>query len=179
MINKPIGITFRESEVILAGNVAVMRHAQNVSNQVRQKYAAEHTKGLERDFDGALGEVAVAKWLNIFWNGNIGRYNAPDVGPLQVRATRADPPHLYLHPPDKDDDMFVLVQINRGVAYIHSWCYAREGKDPRFWGDLYQHNRPAYFVPHDSEVMRPFDAEFKQTVERLISQTLQRKLHLV
>lgn len=158
-------VILTESEIILAGSVCVQRYAQNLSRGKKEMYGAEDSRGFQYMMDGALGEIAVAKWLGLYWNGQVGNLLAADVGSIQVRATRRAPPDLILHPRDKDEDVFVLVGLTGNQAIIFGWCLGVEGKDRRYWEDRYNNDRPAYFVPLSADPLKPFD----ETWERFIS----------
>lgn len=142
-----VTVTLTESEMTLAGNVAVQRYAQNLSRGKREMFGAEDRYGFQYMIDGTFGECAVAKWRGKFWNGSVGNLLAKDVGELQVRTTRMDPPVLILHDKDQDDDVFVLVSLSRNTATIHGWVYGREGKQESYWSAGKGGNRPAFFVP--------------------------------
>ena len=162
---KPVVLT--ESEIIIVGSVCVQRYAQNLTNGKREMYGAEDYRGFQYMVDGAFGEMAVAKWLGLYWNGAIGNLTAADVGNIQVRATRSNPPELILHPRDKDEDVFVLVGLERNQALIFGWCLGFEGKDECYWEDRHGKGRPAYFIPLDADPIREFDETWDRMVSRL------------
>jgi hypothetical protein len=148
LIERPV-VVFSESEMILAGSVAVQRYAQNLARGKREMFGAEDRFGFQYMMDGAMGELAVAKHLNIHWNGSVGDLMAKDVGRLQVRTTRMPEPALILHDKDPDEDVFVLVRLHANRAQIAGWVYGFEGKQKRYWSAGKGGVRPAYFVPTD------------------------------
>lgn len=140
-------VTLTESEMILAGSVAIQRYAQNLARSKPEMYGAEDRYGFQYMIDGAFGECAIAKFKNLYWNGSVGNLLAKDVGTVQVRATRMEPPALILHDKDPDDDIFVLVKLLANTARICGWLYGKEGKRDAFWSVGKGGNRPAFFVP--------------------------------
>ena len=64
---------------------------------------------------GACGEVAVAKYLNIFWDGSVNTYKtSPDLKPsLEVKTTRNPEGDLYIKNHESLEQRFILVA--RGV----------------------------------------------------------------
>jgi hypothetical protein len=128
--------------------------ASNISKGVRDKYGAPNTnQGWELHIAGCLGEVATAKYLNLFWCGSLGDYSAKDVGGLvQVRTRQRSDYELPLHPPDSDSDPFVLCFVRPPIVELKGWILGSEGKLPEYWKDP-AGNRPAFFVPHDK--LRP------------------------
>jgi len=113
------------------------------------------------NIEGAAAEYAVAKYTGVPWNGDVGHPKAPDVGPYQVRLSMVgDWGDLILHPPDKDDEVFIHVTGYAPYFKLTGWCRAWEGKieDPHnkgkklYWDDPHGAKypgqpRPAFFVP--------------------------------
>lgn len=143
-------LTLAEFEMQLVGIVAVQRHAQNTFLG-RKLVDGEKYYSLERHFTGVIGEYAVAKYTGKFWNGQLGKMSAKDVGKIQVRASLRGNPCLILHPRDDDDDVFVLVSVWRNRATLLGWLRARDGKRDEYWRT--DTGRPAWFVPR--YLMRP------------------------
>lgn len=133
--------------MIQAGIVGVLRHVEDCNFGARGRYGANNEKiGWNADIDGAVGEVVVASFLNVFWDGKINDFKAKDVGDSQVRATRTD--YLILHPPDDNDDIFVSVGIRKCPrCQLWGWFTGKEGKQQKWWCDKYNNGRPAFFVP--------------------------------
>lgn len=140
---KSVVISLTESEILYAGYIAIARHAQNVTLKRVEAYGASGNS-IDPHVIGAIGECAVAKYLNRFWSGSIGDITASDVGRVQVRASRHKDPSLILHDRDADDDCFILVSVDGNKATLHGWLYGREGKLPEYWRT--DTGRPAYFV---------------------------------
>lgn len=126
----------------------------------RQEQSKVHPEkhGQARDplavhIEGAIGEMVVADYLGIEWDGNLGSYQAADVGRHQVRATRWVNGKLIVHPHESDDDRFVLVTQDSGreQAYmIRGWLFGRECKVPKWWADPTGQDRAAFFVPQEA-----------------------------
>lgn len=134
--------------MLIAGYIALDRNAMNNKHQVENTYGAERINAEQLGIEGCYGEMAVAKALGIYWDGALGDYKAKDVGPYQVRATRHASGKLILHPRDEDDDIFILVVINKKpLIQIVGWIYASEGKQEKYWADPTRKNRHAFFVP--------------------------------
>ena len=117
--------------------------------------------GIKRHFAGCLGEKALAKHADKYWNGTIGRVDLPDVGEWQVRARTRIDYEMVLHPEDKDDEIFVLAHVITASlprVRLSGWIYGRDGKKKEFWKNL-GNDRPAFFVPHNQlRPMGEFDA---------------------
>lgn len=141
-------ITLTTYEMMMAANVGVMRQVQNVKKDRRDAHGAPFDSGWQLHIEGAMGECAVAKALGLYWNGNIGRLDMPDVGPLQVRTRSRDHYDLIVHKDDPDDAVFIHVTGRNGTYTIGGYITGAEAKRPEYWQDP-AGGRPAFFVPQD------------------------------
>jgi hypothetical protein len=144
----PAVVTLNAGEVATARLIANMRQEQNRAFGAVQKYGGPG--GEEADtihVGGCLGEIAVAKYLNLFWGGSLGDYKARDVGGLvEVRNCMQAGRRLILHEEDKDERPFVNTFADAPFVTLYGWVFAREGKQKRFWKDPSGKNRWAFFV---------------------------------
>ena len=134
-------------ELIRAANVGVRRQAVNVEKQRRDQHGVSYDEGWKTHISGAIGECAFAKAIDVFWSGAL-KFRAQDVGPWEVRTARGEG-RLILHPKDKDESKFVLVQRLTWLRYrVVGWIYAKDGKQPGWWENpTGEHGRTAFFVP--------------------------------
>ena len=135
-------------EVQLVYLVAPLQVASAVSAGRQRPFEGDHPS-LDAHVLGMLGEVAVAKACNLFWNGTIGQIHCKDVGTFQVRSTYRANGHLLLHPEDRDDDPFIFCVVNGACVDLKGWISGRKGKAPVFWqdDDPARKIHAAYFVP--------------------------------
>ena len=116
-----------------------------------RRYGSPGKSGLwTNSIEGALGEFAVAKFLNLYPTG-IGGYNATDVGKdIEVR-TRPEKFHqLFLKKTDKPDKYYILVQGSYGEYIIRGWRAARDIFGHKEW--FHNNNGKTsenYWIPHD------------------------------
>jgi hypothetical protein len=110
-----------------------------------------------------LGELAVAKAFNLFCSGSVGNKEAVDVGDiLEVRSSARTNARLILHPKDKDDFPFVLVDVSTApIIHLRGWIMGRDGKQRKYWTDP-AGGRPAYFISESH--LRPM-ADLRPIVE--------------
>jgi len=108
---------------------------------------------------GALGEIAVANYLNLYWSSGWGDLNAPDVGfCVEVRATNVIDGHLIITPRDVDQKIFVLARVCDvwlPRIQLPGWCRAVDGKKDEFRRAA--PGRPAQFYVPQSQ-LEPIDA---------------------
>ena len=112
--------------------------------------------------EGAAGEMAVAKALNLYWLPLIGDYQSTDVGPYEVR-TNMSRKHtdLNLRPKDfdrgGDDKIYISVLSFAPEFEILGWIYGRDGKQPQWFRRGTPGRPPSWWVPatalHDIETL--------------------------
>jgi hypothetical protein len=138
-------VILETSELMLAGTVGLMREVTNLRDERQDAYGASPEKGWQLHIEGCCGELAVAKFLNLFWSGQLGKLHADDVGFLQVRTRSKDHYDLMVHPEDPDDKVFILAIGLAPKFRLAGWMYGRDAKQKRWWDDP-AGDRPAYFV---------------------------------
>jgi hypothetical protein len=142
-----IEVKLTGAELLMAAGVGVSRNLVRIkkgsigkNNQPPETYWQSH-------IEGALGECAVAKHLNVFWSAGVIR--GPDVFRWDVRTTSKHSNRLILQPDDDDEKVFFHVTGVNGAYRIHGWIYGHEGKQKAFWEDPRKEDRWAFFVPND------------------------------
>ena len=142
-------IEFSRNEIYMAKALAQVRidDAIKSGNPPRWGTAWGDSGSRRRNLVGVLGELAVARSLNIYFSG--GFCGSADVGEFEVRATERENGRLILHPSDKDHSVFVLVtgvNLDKFTANVRGWILAADGKKPEFWDDPTFRNKPAFFI---------------------------------
>ncbi len=146
-----IRLTFAEMQI--AAQVAIQRVVQNLKVANGQKagddrvnrYGSNDKDIWQRAIQGCFGEMAIAKYLGIYWTGAVGDWSANDVGEFEVRCTHHLSGSLIVHKEDPDDKTFALV-CGRGPDFRLPGCIKgaiakREG----IWRT--DTGRPAFFFP--------------------------------
>lgn len=134
----------------LSYQVASQRAIMNMKFQVSPRYGAPELDGAEEiNIFSCRGEMAVAKYLNLFWSGSVGDYKAPDVGGLvEVRTINKAGRRLIVHPEDRDWAPYVLVDVsNQPMMKLVGWMFGTDAKNKKYWADPTGKGRHAYFVP--------------------------------
>ncbi len=142
-------LTLTPHNLFYAGMVGVSRHIKGARKA--GQYGADNARvGWQINCDGACGELVLAKYRNVYWDGSLGNFGAADVGRIQVRTNPNEWGDLILHPKDANDDIFVLVLSHDApMFHLRGWIKAGEGKHDKWWRDGTK-NRPAFFVPQDA-----------------------------
>ena len=89
---------------------------------------SEHAAGykpkdlFDTNIKAAASEMAVAKYLGIYWDGSVNTYKSqPDLAPdIEVRMSMMVPPCLIIRPNDKEGMRYVLVK--------NMWVHGRRPK---------------------------------------------------
>lgn len=120
-------------EFVQAAHAGLLRRCENLIKGVRPRHCCSDHEGWSRDIDGCIGEVVVAKMLNVYWSpGKLGSSDLDWLG-IEVRSSRHDRPHLLLHDDDIDDKPYVLVWLQGNKGYAAGWLLSREGKLKEYW----------------------------------------------
>ena len=149
-------VTLTESEMLTAALIGCRRQIGALLEN-RTPSAAFRGASWEIHIQGAAGELAFARFRNLFWSGSIGTYRrGGDVGDIQIR-TRSQPHYdLIVRDGDRDDDVFVLVVGIIPRFRIIGWIYGRDAKQPQYRKE-YGGRPSAFFVPQSA--LRPFEAQ--------------------
>ena len=138
-------ITLSWHEAAMASEVGRLRQLASVKAG-RQDQHGFSGDGWSEHIEGACGEAAVAKALNIFWDGSIDAFSRDDLPGLQVRTRSQHDWDLIVRPHDADQAIWVLVTGRCPSYLVHGWIYGHEAKAPA-WLRTYGGRPPAYFVP--------------------------------
>lgn len=134
-------------EVAIAGFVGVLRQSESMRKKLRSKMPPDNP--FEIHVNGAAGEMAVSKALNVYWGVPINQFKLPDIGDLiQVRMRSKDDDALIVRPDDADDEAFVLVTGKPPKMRVAGWCWGYEAKKKEYEANPGGRGM-AYFVGQD------------------------------
>lgn len=108
--------------------------------------------GWSEHIEGACGELAVAKALNVYWDGSVDAFKRDDLPGLQIRTRSQHAWDLIVRPNDADRSAWMLVTGRCPSYVVRGWIYGHEAKRPD-WLRTHGGRPPAYFVPSVS--LRP------------------------
>lgn len=150
MIHK---IALGKFELAIADKVAELRHTEAIKDNRKDQHGFDGENGLEIHKAGARSEMALAKKMRVYWNGNINTFGSCcDVGGLQVRTADGEKKHLLVRPGDKDKDIFVYV---RGPAPNYDIMGYKKGVDSKIeaWLTDTEDGRPPMYLVPNSELI--------------------------
>jgi hypothetical protein len=141
-------VTLTPWEMRVAMTVGALRHAE----AVRQGRRDAHGYPSDRDgwgdhIEGAGGELAVARVLNVYWPASVNTWKAPDLGAnVQVRTRSVATYDLLVRDDDADADVFVLVVGRLPAMRVVGWMVGADAKRAS-WRASHAAREPAFFVP--------------------------------
>lgn len=145
-------VELSEFNIFMAGMVGVSRHMKCIRAATGYNGINNRKRGWQDNCDGALGEQAFAKWLDVYWDGTPNTFRTkPDVAEYEVRTNSESWGDLILRDRDKDDAVYVLVLSHECPRFhMQGWVYGRDGKQPQ-WRRKGDTSRPeAWFVPQNA-----------------------------
>ena len=131
--------------------IGAFRNLVAVARGNEDKHGAEKEKGWDYHINGACGEVAAARVMNVFWPATINTYKkGSDVNGHQVR-TRSRPDWDLII---RDDDL----QKHREARFIHvvgrcpryevvGWYQCADVVPHKEWRQRHGDREEAWFVP--------------------------------
>lgn len=139
--------------MLISGIVGVSRHVKLVNKAEGYNGIDNRKRGWQDNCDGATGEQAFAKWLDVFWDGTVGTFrDVPDVGQYEVRTNAWDRGDLILREKDKaDSTIYVLVLSHDCPEFtIKGWITGAAGRQDQWWRVGDPKRPPAWFVPQSA-----------------------------
>jgi len=143
MVGVVIRLTF--AEVQQGTFVGCQRQVENLKNNRQPAHGCGRDNDWQIALEGALGEMALAKHLGLFWSKGV--LGGTDVGDVQVRTTPYSDGRLRAHRKDNDAQRYYLLTGINGVYTAHGWLLGGDCKQEKYWGDLWKTGRPAFWVP--------------------------------
>jgi len=134
-------------EILEAALVGILRRLQRkkLRQDKRDQTNPGKDTGWQRDIEGALSEMAVAKHLGKYWSR--GSYKEADVEGLEIRTTQHPNGRLLIREKDSPDAKYYFVRGLEGRYELCGWIYGRDAKVEKYLEDPVGNRPKAYFVP--------------------------------
>jgi hypothetical protein len=149
-------IELNDAELLHAATVGAQRRINGMKKS-RPAYHGADTRHNEWQIDiiGCIGELALAKALNLYWDPSVvdNLQTIPgDVGFYQVRSTQHLGGHLFVHEYDKPEAPYVLAIVWNHKVKLAGWIYGKEREigEPRSSG-----THTTYWIPQKD--LRPME----------------------
>jgi hypothetical protein len=123
------------------------RQANAVLNNSEARADMEDEEGWGNHIEGACGEQAVAKFLNIYWEGHNKYQDEPDLKPnIEVKQRSEHWHDLIIREHENFQQVFILATGLSPKFRIRGWVWGEHVQDKKFWKS--PNKRPeAYFIP--------------------------------
>ena len=149
-------ITLTWLEVMRGAMVGVQRQVACLRRGEKGWERCDHDLDWQNNIEGAIAELAVAKFMGRYWPGTVDRFKDPDLtNDIQVRQAPKPSDSLIVRPRDNIKHRFVLAIGIAPTYNVIGWINGEESKeDPSWWrnpGD----KGWAWFVPQSK--LRPMD----------------------
>ncbi len=152
-----ISIVLEWYEYALAADVGRLRNLASVRRGSSHRVKTRDTSGIgwTEHIEGAAAELAVAKYLGIYWGGDVDTFKKADVGSdLQIRWTPSHSNRLIIREADSDDDVYILVTGLVPKLSIRGWITGADAKKCEFASDPESLGK-AFFIPiHELQPMK-------------------------
>ncbi|QDP52176.1 MAG: hypothetical protein Unbinned2902contig1001_18 [Prokaryotic dsDNA virus sp.] len=160
MSTELLTVTLTPAELSIGSTVGLQRQLKCLQNSrvgkslkdYKEYWGNPGAKGLwGNSIEGALGEIAVAKYLGVYPSG-ISGYDSTDVGEHYEVRTRPHPRDiLFMKKRDKKDKYYILVIGSYGIYQLKGWVSAPEVFAHEEW---YHNNNgrtsTSYWVPDEA-----------------------------
>ena len=137
-------VTLTTHEMAIAAWVGVRRNVESRRRGLRDRHGYKGD-GWQVHIEGAGGELAVAKALDMYWDGSVNTFKRADLPGIQVR-TALTHKNLIVRPADAPDEVFVLVTGQMPDYQVHGRLRGSDAMQPQFLSGV-GGRPPAYFVP--------------------------------
>jgi hypothetical protein len=127
-----------------------MRRISSIWKGLENKHGIEDDEGWSADIEGAAGEMAAAKALNLYCSHPVNTFKGgADVGEYEIRTTSKSSNKLIVRDRDDNDRPFVLVTGTAPHFTVHGWIMGKDAKQEK-WKKAPNDRPPAWFVPQSS-----------------------------
>ena len=143
-------ITLEPYEIVAAINTAVVRYASTAKNrQMRGIQTMNTWQRILLDAEAAGAEMAVAKYLGIYWGADFG-HNGVDIAPnIDVKFTKHLTGRLLVFTDADPDRKYVLVTGEMPTYNIIGWMLGHDAKKDEFLDTPDRRRPPVYAVPQE------------------------------
>ncbi len=150
-------ITLTEIERRIGRWVGKLRQEEAERMGLEDKYGFEGDP-LACHINGAMGEMASARCLGVYWPPSVNTFRAPDLFcDLQVRTRSRHNYDLIVRPGDQMHHAYVCVTGEDGEYRVHGWLWGHEAECAGN-RETYGGRPEAFFVPqvrlHDLRDLR-------------------------
>jgi len=155
-----MAVTLTSFEIFQAAMIGAKRNIEAKVRRLPDRHGFTGS-GWDAHIEGACGEIAVAKFLGLYWGGSVNTFKTGgDVSGLEVRTRSESHYDLIIRDNDPPDSIYILVIGQCPTYQVVGWVRGREGKRAEYRKT--HGGRPgAYFVPQSA--LRPIEELREET----------------
>ena len=170
--------TLEWHEISVAVHIANLRQTLSLKDKRRDKFGPKINidQDMRDNIYGVLGEMALAKMKNIYFDVSVDTFKAPDLGKtIQIKTVGANTnKDLVVRPANDDKLFFALVEVKKTLnwnyeAIYHGGIWGYEAKKHDEWKTDYGYpNRPiCWQVPVEFLTREPLSQISEEQIIRL------------
>jgi hypothetical protein len=141
-----IEIVLNNAELYVAAQVGSMRRVASIQRKLNNKLHSTKSEWA-MDIDGAAAEMAVAKYLNMYWVPTVNAGKEADVAGFQVRSTNHLNGNLLIRENDVKREQYILVISQPPTFKIIGWIWSDDAKSEKYWRPPDETGGGAWWVP--------------------------------
>ena len=140
-------VTLTENYRSMGEHLGHVRQDEAHRMRLRDKHGF-NGDGLNVHVEGAMGEIAAAEVLGVFFKETVNSFKDADLPHVQVRTRSKHHYDLNIRPGDGTNYFYVLVTGAEGRYCVRGWIWGREAKENDAWYQDIGNARPmAWWVP--------------------------------
>ena len=144
----PPKVVLSPQELFQAAQLGTLRQYQSMIRNNRDTvWEKPFHEALSAHVVGAVGEMAVAKYMGTWFPFTEGAYKLPDLWDLEIRTRTKDDWDLLVRPNDPDASVYIGVTLAGGEACIQGYIGGNDAKREEWLNDWGNRGRPVYSVP--------------------------------
>ena len=138
------------AELFQAAVIGITRNVAALKRGLPDKHGFNGESGWSIHIEGAAGEMATAKALNLYYSSSVNVFKSihGDVGALEVRTRSKHEYDLIVRPNDNPDSVYVLVTGISPIYRIRGWILGKDARKDEWW-QTHGGRSGAWFVPVD------------------------------
>lgn len=140
-------VTLAGHECDMAANVGLRRQLSSIIANRKDQHGIDPVDGWRAHIEGALGELAAAKYLKKYWNGSVDTFRSfADLENVEIRTRSRHDYELIIRDDDDPNKFYVLVTGTAPTFRIRGWIKGLNAQRDE-WRKTHGGRPAAWFVP--------------------------------
>ena len=138
------------TEMLNASNVGVQRQYESdkKGSKFSEGFTEDEKTALTIHIEGAMGEVCVAKALNLYFEGTVNTYGQADIGDdIGVRTVTKENYGLLIYEKDNPEYFYYLVKGTAPNFRVCGWLRGGDAKQDKYLAPYVSKTKNIWRVP--------------------------------